>query len=520
MAGIQSFEFDPARLEGSFSDLQPVSDAVQRAESTTPGCCGRTRVTIACRSFERGYTLELPLHGRQPNESPFAPPQNFQSVVMAAEIPAPMLQLLSRHDGEGVAEVVITASGPAQCPPGVPSQLLLEGRGGGAVEVPQKAWNWRAPAILDASLIEELDADLISLFHPFKMPHLPAQLWKLSLPRCPASQISATIATFPDVRWSGELNVSARANPALNSGYDIQCTGDLSCSYNERQWQVQDPSLARALCQWIDCLDVLARSAVAFMALRPSSRHAGLDNPRLTRFEEFCFEPWPRLGIRLEASLFEQEGNGLLGHALRMMIQADPLIGASGEMSLLGPWLEQLDKKPVLKPLLAALDVIRAEEIAQELGLWLVAVGQISLRAGVEARRPQARTATVGRASGGVRLGLEARSIRDYDSFVIHQGGSIDSSLPAGFHAVCKTAPDSPHNDPREHNPQAAIEFSGLGISRLEKRRPGCLFRYHSKPAQAVETTPAAPGGCLLVPARSWPADATLEAPAEVPWCD
>lgn len=520
MAGIQIFEFDPARLEGSFSDMQPVSDAVQRAESTTPGCCGRTRVTISCRSFERGYSLDLPLHGRKPNESPFEPPQNFQSVVMAAEIPPPMLQLLSRHDGDGVAEVLITASGPAECPPGTPSRLVLEGSGGCTRDVPQKAWTWSAPAILDAAQIESLDENLISLLHPFKMPHLPAQLWKLSLPRCPASQIKATIATFPDVRWRGELNVTTRPNPEVNSGYEMRFEGDLACSYNDKRWLLQDKSQAKALSKWIDGLDVLARSAAAFTALRPASRHAGLDNPRLTRMEEFRFEPWPRLSIALEAQLFEQEGNGLLGHALSMRVQAAPLIGASGEMSLLGPWLEQMDKKPIIRPLLAALDVIRAEEIAQELGLWLVADGQISLRAGVEAKRPQLRTTTMGRANGSVRLGLEARSIRDYDSFVIHQGGSADTTIQPGFHATCKAAPEAPFNDPREHPPMAAFEFSGLSISRLEKRRPGCVFRHHSKVLPGGEGAEKSPEGCMLAPARSWPADATLEAPAEVPWCD
>ena len=520
MAGIQSFDFDPARLEGSFSDMQPVSDAVQRAESITPGCCGRTRVTVGCRSFERGYKLELPLHGRLPNESPSDPPQNFQSFVMLAEITPPMLQILSLHDGEGVADIVVTADGPAECPPGSPSWLSVEGCGGSKRAVPQKGWNWPAPAILDASLIEMLDEDLISLLHPFKMPSLPAQLWKLSLPRCPASKISATVAAFPDVRWQGGLDITTQPKEDASSGYDMLFEGDLACSYNGRHWPVKEKSHAKALCKWIDCLEVLARSAVAVMALRPSSRHAGLDNPRLTRFEELRFEPWPRLSISLEAKLFEQEGNGLLGHALRMMIRADPLIGASGELSLLGPWLEQLDKKPILGPLIAALDVIRAEEIAQELGLWLVADGQISLRSGVEARRPNARTVSAGRSSGHVRLGIEARSSRDYDSFIIHQGGSADGSLPAGFHAACEAPAESPQNDPREHKPRAAIEFSGISITRLEKRRLGCTFRHHGKPSQATETEAKTPAGCLLAPSRSWPGDATFDSLAEVPWSD
>ena len=117
MSGIQVFDFDPARLEGAFYDMQPVNDAVQRAESVTPGCCGRTRVSLACREFKRGYSLHLPLRSHLPNETPGEPPSNHLSHVMTAQVPPPVLQVLSGNSGANVAEISTTANGPAHCPP-------------------------------------------------------------------------------------------------------------------------------------------------------------------------------------------------------------------------------------------------------------------------------------------------------------------------------------------------------------------------------------------------------------------
>jgi hypothetical protein len=201
-----------------------------------------------------------------------------------------------------------------------------------------------------------------------------------------------------------------------------------------------------------------------------------------------------------------------------MKIQAASLIGASGEMSLLGPWLEQEDKKPLLRPLLVGLDVIRAEEIAQELGIWLVADGQISLQAGVEVRRPQTQVASVGRSQGEIPLRIETRSIREYDSFVIHQGGSEDAGLRAGFRVGCEAPAESPMPDPREHKPKVVFQFSGFQVARLQKGRPGCRFR-HLPPEPPENASEEGRQGCLLAPSRSWPEDAKIDAPAEVPWC-
>jgi len=518
MPATQVFDFDPARLEGQFSDMQPVNDSVKRAESAMAGCCRRTRVTIFSQDAGRGYTLELPLTGKKPNESPLDPPSNHFAHVMTAQVKPPMLQVLSGHSGNRVAEITTTADGPPQCPPGVDSKLRLEGLGGATRVVPQAAWVWPAPAILDAELMEELDEEMLSLFNPFKMPELPAQVWSVDLPRCAMSLISARIAAFPDLRWNGRLDAFVKPSVESPSGYELQIGGDLSCSYDGRQWKVQEKRQAKALCKWIDGLEVLARSAAAIMALRPGPRHAGLDNPRLTRMETFKFHPWPSLSIHLDASLFVQDGNGLLGHALSMKIQAASLIGASGEMSLLGPWLEQEDKKPLLRPLLVGLDVIRAEEIAQELGIWLVADGQISLQAGVEVRRPQTQVASVGRSQGEIPLRIETRSIREYDSFVIHQGGSEDAGLRAGFRVGCEAPAESPMPDPREHKPKVVFQFSGFQVARLQKGRPGCRFR-HLPPEPPENASEEGRQGCLLAPSRSWPEDAKIDAPAEVPWC-
>ncbi len=514
MADPWSFQFDIEKLEKSFSSLQPVDDSVQSAESPTPGCCARTALSLRCRAFERGYTLELPLKSKRANETPDRPPQNRQQHVMTAQVQAPMLQVLSTHDGTGVAEIGVSAQGPNQCPPGQPNQVRLEGVGGGVQDVPFTQWSWKAPAILDAKLMEPLNEDMISLLHPFKAPKLPAQVWTLSLPGCPVSKLKAFIAAFPDVQWHGSLTLKAEAKPASVSGFEIEIGGDMTCRYDGVEFKITTREQARALCVWFDCLEVLAKSAVALMALRPGPKHGGLDNPRLKKYNELRLDPWPTLSLQIESALFEQDGNGLLGHSLKVLVSGAPLMGAQGEISLLPTWLEDASKKNLLAPMLAGLDVVRVEEICQELGLWLVGHGQVSLRAGVEARRPLTSTQAVGRASGGIALYLEARSLREYETFVIHCGGAADIALPAGLKIACEPPVDSPLPEPSEKKCRASLSFTGCAVAGLEKWRPGCRFR-RWYPAEAKS-----PGALAMIPVRSWPAGGDPGQLLEIAWCD
>lgn len=514
MADAWTFEFNTEKLEKSFSSLQPVSDSVQAAESPTPGCCSRTSLVVSCRAFERAYSLELPLKTRLPNETPDKPPQNSQMLVMAAQVPPPMLQVLSVREGRDVADVAVTAQGANQCPPGRPNRVKVDGVGGGEQDVPFTQWGWKAPAILDARLMEPLNEDMISLLHPFKAAGLPAQVWTLSVPGCPASKLKASIAAFPDVRWRGRLSLRTEARPGSSSGFEVQIGGDLACHYNGSEFTIQTRDQVKALCPWFDCLEMLAKSAVALLALRPGVKQLGLDNPRLERHGELGISPWPQLSLQLESALFEQEGNGLLGHSLKALISGDPVMGAQGEMSVLPAWLEDAGKRPLLAPLLAGLDVVRIEEITQELGLWLVAEGKVSLRAGVEARRPMAATQTLGRAAGGISLHLEARSIRDYDTLLTLCGGMDDGTAPAGLTAACEPPAESPLPEPAEKKCRAQISFTGCAVSGLEKWRPGCRFR-RWQPAGAKP-----PASLPLVPARAWPGGGEPGQLAEIPWCD
>ncbi|HEY1083277.1 MAG TPA: hypothetical protein VGE29_13500 [Prosthecobacter sp.] len=513
MADPWSFQFNNEKLESSFCSLQPVSDSVQAAESPMPGCCSRTSLTLSCRGFERGYALALPLKTRLPNETPDSPPQNSRMQVMTAQLPPPMLQVLSVHDGKEVAEIAVSAQGANQCPPGQPNRVKVDGVGGGLQDVPFNQWGWKAPAILDSRLMEPLGEDMISLLHPFKAPALPAQVWSLSVPGCPAAKLKASVAAFPDVRWHGRLVLRTEAKPNSTAGFVALLDGDLACLYNGQEFKVTGRDQLRALCRWTDAVEVLAKCAVALMALRPGTRLQGLDNPRLEKHGELRLSPWPQLSLQVDSQLFEQEGNGLLGHALKVLVSGDPLMGAQGEISLLPAWLEDPGKRRLLAPLLVGLDAVRVEEVAQELGLWLVAEGQVSLRAGIESRRPSTSTQSLGRAAGRLALNLEIRSLREYDTLVAHYGGAEDITAPAGLSAVCEPAPESPLPDPLGKPCRALLSFTGCSVAGLEKWRPGCRFRRWQPPGAKP------PSAVPMLPARSWPSGGEPGQAAEIPWC-
>lgn len=514
MPDPSAFPFEPERLDRFFASLQPVDDSVQAADSGSQGCCSRTRLAVRCRAGERGYSLALPLQSKLPNETPGLPPQNLRFHVMRTQIPAPMLQILSAHEGKAVSEVSLSAEGAGFCPPGVPNRVRVEGVNGGTQDVPFTNWSWLAPAVIDGSLMDRGAEEIIELLHPFKAPDLPAQLWSVSVPGCPAAKLKATVAAFPDVRWQGRLTVQVEPRPGGAAGFVMKPDGGIVCSYNGHQIKVEEWLQARLLCQWFECLQMLAKSAVAVLALKPGVKHSGFDNPKLERHGELRWSPWPRLSMKVESSLFEQQGNGLLGHALNVLVTGDPLVGAEGEISLLPAWLENTARRKILAPLLAGLAVQRSEEIAHELGLWLVADGQISLRAGVNARRPDQVTEARASARGRVDLRVEGRTLREFETIVVRCGGVTSPAYPSGIEAVCEAPPDSPVPEPLDKKCKALLSFTGVAVASVEKWTPGCRIRRWI-PADADPPPPV-----VLVPARSWPAGGEPGKPAEISWCD
>ena len=512
MPDPSSFRFDSSQLERNFAVMQPVDDSVQASDSTTPACCSRTALIIRCRHTERGYALELPLKTRKPNESPNVPPQNRQQLVMRTELPGPFLQVLSIHEGRDVAEVTITGQGPNQCPPGKPNRVRLEGLGGGNKDVPFDSWAFKAPALLDGKLLDQPGDDLIALLHPFKMPDLAPQLWTISVPGCAAAKLKTTIAAFPDVRWSGQLTLRAESNDKERSGYQITADSTLACTYNGHRLELNTQQQAIVLCPWFDCLEPLARSAVAVLALRPSARLQGFDAPALVRHGEFTWDPWPQLTLRLDAALTEEKGTGLIGHQLRAQVSGEPLIGARGEISLLAKWLQEPAKTRLLTPVLAAIEARRTEEICEELGLWLVADGRASLRAGVEARRPGFATESAGKVTGSVALYLQARSTREYETLIIRHGSSTDSTKLSGISVGLTPPPATPLPEPLDRKFQAAVNFTGCAVSSMEKCRPGIRFR-SLRPADNPKPSPV-----QILPARIWPSGTEPDQLAEIEW--
>lgn len=514
MPDPSAFRFEPERLERFFASLQPVDDSVQSTDATAAGCCSRTRLTLRCRAVERGYALSLPLQTKLPNESPGMPPQNRHFQVMRTAVPPPMLQVLSAHEGKEVAEIAVSGEGAAQCPPGNPNRVRVEGVNGGEQDVPFTQWSWKAPAVIDGALMDKGAEEIIKLFHPFKAPDLPAQLWSLSVPGCPAAKLKATVAAFPDVRWQGRLTIQVEPRKGGGGGFEMKPDGAITCSYNGHQMKVADWLQGRVLCQWLECLDMLAKSAVAVLALKPGAKHTGFDNPRLENHGEFRWSPWPRLSLKVESSLFEQKGNGLLGHALSVLVAGDPLVGAQGEISLLPTWLENRARRKILSPLLADLEAQRSEEITHELGLWLVAEGQVSMRAAVSARRPEALTEARATARGRVDFRVEGRSVREFETIIVRAGATAHLSVPPGIEAQCESPPESPVPEPLEKKCKALVSFTGVAVSDIEKWLPGCRLR------RWLPAGEDAPPPVALVPGRSWPAGGEPGKPVEIPWCD
>ena len=484
------------RSEDSFSSLQLVAEAVQESVSTVPGCCVRTLMTI--QEADRPYVLRLPVQGSLPNETPDRPLQNRLKHVMQ-EVAGPVLQVVAAH-GTG-AEIIMSAVGPRECPPGVAHSAVLDGPGGRAQTIPFTAWTWRAAALLDPSLLE--GSHLPDMLHPLHAPSLPAQSWTVRVPACAGagSRLSGFIQAFPDIRWSGRLTVRAEADSTVRKGYRLSVESTLTCTYSGASRTLLSLEEATRLCPLLEAVEIMARTAAGIMAILPRVRQRGLDHPKLQRGVELEWSPWPSLSVQISSALEGEAASGLVGHHLDYAVEGTSFMGARGSRSLLPVWLEDVAWRRRLAPVLAGLGTERVEDICQECGVWFCGEGQTGFRASLKADRPGPVIADA-KSNGRVDLWLEGRSAADTESILIRSGTATDARRAGSIQAQCIAPPGSPLPDPRDHIFKARIACEGLVFHSVEKWLPGGMrLRAWRPPSES----PAGP--VEIMPARRWPAE-------------
>src|SRR5262245_57722874 len=119
-----------SRADTAFSGVRTISEPVEPDASPLPPCAARTKIALRCRHEERGFTFTLPAKGGTPWLSCDVPPQNRRLHVMA-DTATPVLQVVSSATHEsGMDTLILRADGPAECPPGTPSAVVITPAGG------------------------------------------------------------------------------------------------------------------------------------------------------------------------------------------------------------------------------------------------------------------------------------------------------------------------------------------------------------------------------------------------------
>ncbi|HEV7403996.1 MAG TPA: hypothetical protein VGO11_13745 [Chthoniobacteraceae bacterium] len=498
--------FNPAKLAKHFSALQPVGSPVHSADAVVSPCCLLTTLRLeAGGKSERTYSLELPLQSHHPNETPDVPPLNVRQHVMTAKLPPPMIQLLASG---AEAELLLQASGPSECPPGRANLVHVAGPAGEPLTRAVPFEGWAIPLVSPFDLEEagDFSAEVLARIHPCAAPELAPAVCRVSVPGCSAVPLQATVAVFPDLQWEGGLTVSAVPDGATQKGFRLELESDVTCRSGAARWKPTTWTEAVALCPWLECVEMLARSVAAFAPLRPAARAEGLDNPRLGRRGLLTWT-WPKCRWRIESALRERPENGLLAHRLRYEVAGEPLLAATGEVSLLGAWLENPLWWERLAPLRVGLRGTHISELMQELGLWLVAEGRLTLQMRREEERPVSPSQVRASARGRLAVEIEGRSARDYEAVLVRAGGA-EATEEAGFTIACEAPPASALPEVAPEPCLARVAFGGLVLRSLEKLRPGIRVRSLAGAG--------APLASLLLP-RVWPAAAATE-PVAVPW--
>ncbi len=505
-----------SRADAVFSGVRTISDPVEPDARAIPPCAARTKIPLRCRHEERGFTFTLPAKGRDPWLSPDVPPQNRRAHVMA-DMSGPVLQVVSSATHEGSMDtLLLRADGPPECPPGTPSFVVITPDAGEPqkVRVPSRDWKLPLPSPFAAETLESEKPWELPGVHPFCLPDLPARTWRIALAACPsdAAGMSMLVKSFPGVTWNGQARVTVQAE---NGPARPVVENSLALRMDGRERTLHDWRTLKTVVPLLGMLDDLTRTVNAVAELTSPRHSRGLDSSRLQWREPFRWDPMPSLSLTLESRLFEQPASGLLGHYLNIAITGEPLAGAAGEASVLPLLMTNAEAEKRLAPITGGRGG-RIAELSTRYGIYLIAEGRCTFRAGLRSVRPLEPITQEFLTHGAVNFALEGRSESEFESLVVSSTAATSAGAGCTLAVALEAPPDSPLQEPRDRKPKVQCAFTGLHFHSLERISGGVRLRPWQPPPENEE--PAPPKPVAMLPARMWPQGSEPGTPAEVPW--
>ncbi len=501
-----------SRVNRFFSTGQATGDGVQSARPEQPAACGLTYLTIRCGHFsERGYTLALPLKTTRPNESPRRPIENTASWI--TQIPTdglPVLEVLSSCDDVvNMDYLIVSAQGPAECPPGFLNQVLFQGGGNeGTKNLPFSNWQILTPAGLTADTWKTITGALVKNLHPLRLPELPAKVYEILIPGClsaePGIRHQAKIHAYPNVRWHGDYSISL-SEEAMQLNQPYQVSGQLSVTWNEQTTQTSDWHVLRQFLNWHDLADVLKKIGRTFLSLQ-KEEFDGYHSSRLGCHPEFHWRDAPTMRVAIESKLFEQPGNGLIGHHVDLLLSAS--LGAEGEMNLLPLLATKANFKFITQPLVK--DREKLEELCVRYGIFLRSQGRAALKITARGDRPTTDWAFAARNTGAMELTLEGRAEDEFTTIWI-EASALEGPTAAPDITFRATPPQLPERQKSllDHAFRADVQFSGIRLNALTTSKFGLLTTAEKLPDNEQQ----------LAPPIAWPPTAKAdEPPPEMLW--
>ena len=506
-----------SRADAAFSGVRTISDPVQPDAPPLPPCAARTKITLRCRHDERAFTFSLPAKGRTPWLSAEVPPQNRRSHVMA-DMAAPVIQVVSSATHEGSMDTLILRSdGPAECPPGTPSTVTVTPDAGPpqSVKVPARDWKLPLPSPLAGSVVVEAEKPWeIPGVHPFCLPDLPARTWRIALAACPSALagMSVLVKSFPGVTWNGQARAQVTAE---NGPARVVVADGVKLRVDGRERTLRDWRALKTVFPLLAMLDDLTRTVNAVAELTSPRHSRGLDSSRLQWREPFRWDPLPSLSVSVESRLFEQPGSGLLGHYLNIGITGEPLAGAAGEASVLPLLMTNAEAEKRLAPITGGRGG-RIAELSTRYGVYLLAEGRCTFRAGLRSVRPLEPITQEFLTHGAVNFALEGRSESEFESIIVSSSAGTSTSEGCSLSVTLEAPPESPLQEPRDRKPKVQTAFTGLHFHGIERVCGGVRIRPWQPPPEDEESAPPKP--IALLPPRLWPPGSEAGMPAEIPW--
>lgn len=236
----------------------------------------------------------------------------------------------------------------------------------------------------------------------------------------------------------------------------------------------------------------------AFLDLE-KSEFTGFSSTRLNCYSKFQWKDTPTIGVKVDSHLFEQKGNGLIGHHVDLKLDAS--LGADGEIDLL-PLLATTPRCKFLTQPLLRDSRERLEELCVRFGIFLRAQGRASLQLSASSERPVTDWSFAARARDQVALGIEGRAEDELTTLWIES--STDSDFTASPTIAFRgSAPGFAERQKSllDHSFLADAHFTGVRLNALVLAKLGAV---------TVAAAPPENGFQLLSP-NAWPPGAKTE---------